>query len=253
MTFRTFFLAPVLAAMTAFVPAADAAELTVYSGGAVKTGLTGVVNDYAKTQQIAIDLRFMPMAPLMKKLDGGLLADVVVLAKERMDQAVLANIVDGKSVVPVGTVAMGVAVNQNAKAPDISTPEKFRAALLAAKSIVYIDPKIGTSGAHFAKVLEQLGITDEINRKATLGTGGYVVAPVGKGEIELGVHQITEILPVPGVKLVGPLPAPLNQETLYQGAVMTSSKSAKSAKALLAYLQSADARAIFKAKGFIEK
>ena len=72
--------------------------------------------------------------------------------------------------------------------------------MLAAKSIVYIDPKTGTSGKHVAEILSKLGIADEVNRKAKLGQGGYIIEPVGRGEIELGIHQISEILPVKGVK-----------------------------------------------------
>jgi molybdate transport system substrate-binding protein len=80
---------------------------------------------------------------------------------------------------------------------------------------VYIDPKVGTSGKHVAEVLQRLGIAEEVNKKAKLGEGGYVVAPVGRGEIELGIHQISEILPVPGVKLLGPLPPELQKYTIY--------------------------------------
>ncbi len=250
MHIRAFLLAA--AALVTAAPAL-AVDLTVYSGGAVKTGLSEAVDRFTKTQHVTVNLVFLPMGPMMKKLEGGLATDVVVLAKERMDEAVRANYVPRETVTPVGTVAMGVAVHTDAKAPDISTPEKFKAALLAAKSIVYIDPKTGTSGKHFAKVLDTLGIRAEIDAKATLGTGGYVVAPVGKGEIEMGVHQITEILPVPGVKVVGVLPPPLGLETTYLGGVTTGAKKPALAKALLAYLRSDEVRALFKERGFIEK
>jgi molybdate transport system substrate-binding protein len=114
---------------------------------------------------------------------------------------------------------------------------------------VYIDPARGTSGKHFAGVLQQLGIAEQVNAKATLGSGGYVVAPVGKGEIELGVHQITEILPVPGVKLVGPLP-PALQWTTYTVVAMPGAKSPDAARALVVFLRSPEALAIFAPKGF---
>ena len=115
---------------------------------------------------------------------------------------------------------------------------------------MYIDPARGTSGKHFAGVLQQLGIAEQVNAKATLGSGGYVVAPVGKGEIELGVHQITEILPVPGVKLVGPLPPSLQKWTTYTAVAMPGAKSPDAARALVAFLTSADASAIFAPRAF---
>jgi molybdate transport system substrate-binding protein len=120
--------------------------------------------------------------------------------------------------------------------------DAFKKTLLAAKSVVYIDPKVGTSGKHVAEVLQRLGIAQEVNAKATLGSGGYVVAPVGKGEIELGIHQISEILPVPGVKLAGPLPAELQKFTVYVAVPVASSKKLSTVKAFIDHLSSAQAR-----------
>jgi molybdate transport system substrate-binding protein len=116
---------------------------------------------------------------------------------------------------PLARVGIGVAVNQSAPSPDISTVEAFKRTLLAAKSIVYIDPKVGTSGKHLAEVFARLGIAEQVNAKARLGSGGYIVEPVGRGEIELGIHQISEIIPVKGVKLVGELPRELQKYTTY--------------------------------------
>ena len=232
---------------------ASAADLTVYSGGAVQSGLADAVKLYQQRQGVSIELNFLPMGPLTQHLAEGLVPDVVVLADDRMANAVKSAMVENDSVIEVGRVAMGVAVNAKAPAPDISTPEAFKQALLNAKSIVYIDPARGTSGAHFAKVLERLGIADAVKGKTTLGSGGHVVEPVGRGEIELGVHQISEILPVEGVKLVGPLPPALQNETLYQGAVMAASSHKTEARAFLTFIRSPEVRQIFTAKGFIER
>jgi molybdate transport system substrate-binding protein len=222
------------------------ADLTIYSGGAVKSGL----EEAATVTKTKVTLEFAPMGPLMKRLADGLAGDVIVLSDDRMAEAAAS--VDAATITEVGRVAMGVAVHESAALPDISTPEAFKQTLLAVKSIVYIDPTRGTSGAHFAKVIEQLGIADAVKAKATLGTGGAVVEPVGRGEIELGVHQITEILPVKGVKLVGPLPAELQKETLYQGATLKGSAKTDEARLFLAFLRSPAIRATFKAKGFVE-
>ena len=230
----------------------SAAELTVYSGGAVQSGLTEAAKLYERKHGVKIELNFMPMGPLTQRLAEGLVSDIVVLTEERMATAINSAIVDKDTRIDVGRVAMGVAVNAKAPAPDISTPEAFKQALLAAKSIVYIDPARGTSGAHVVKVLERLGITDAVKGKTTLGTGGYVVAPVGRGEIELGIHQITEILPVEGVKLVGPLPPGLQNETLYQGAVMSASGRKTEAGNFLSFVRSPEIRQVFIAKGFVE-
>jgi molybdate transport system substrate-binding protein len=228
------------------------ADLTVYSGGAVSTALTDVANRYQKLKGTKIALSFLPMGPLVKRMDEGLAADIVVLADDRVPGAIASGKIDKDSIVDVGRVGIGVAVNAKAPTPDISTPEAFKHTLLAAKSIVYIDPTRGTSGAHIAKVLDQLGIADAVKAKTTLGSGGQVCEPVGKGEIELGIQQMTEILPVEGVKLVGPLPPGLQKETVYQGAVMSVSAQKAEAQAFLDYVRSPEIRALFKAKGFIE-
>jgi molybdate transport system substrate-binding protein len=246
------FLCALLLAFAGQPASAFAADLTIYSGGAVQSGLTDAAKRYEAKQGIKIELNFMPMGPLSQRLAEGLVADLVVLTADRMSNAVKAGQVEKESAVEVGRVAIGVAVNAKASSPDISTPEALKQTLLAAKSIVYIDPARGTSGAHVVKMLEQLGIADAIKPKTTLGSGGYVVEPVGRGEIELGIHQITEILPVQGVKLAGPLPPPFQSETVYQGAVMQASEHKAEARGFLALLRSPEIRQAFAAKGFIE-
>jgi molybdate transport system substrate-binding protein len=238
--------------MMLMTPNAARADLTIYSGGAVKSGLSEAAARFQQEKGVKITLEFMPMGPLTKKMDEGLAADLVVLSQDRVPAAVASGKIDKASLVEIGRVAIGVAVNEDAPAPDISTPEAFKQALLAAKSIVYIDPARGTSGAHIAKVLADLGIADAVKAKTTLGEGGYVVEPVGRGEIELGIHQITEILPVKGIKLVGPLPPALQKETAYSGAILSGSAQTAEASAFLAFIRSPAVREMFKAKGFLE-
>lgn len=240
-----------LAAVAFSFPAA-AGEVTIYSGGAVKSALVEAASGFEKQRGTKIAIEFHPMGPLTKKLAEGATPDIVILTREVMDEEGKKPSIAGAPQTEVGRVAIGVAVGANAPVPDISTPEAFKNALLAAKSIVYIDPTRGTSGKHLAGVFERLGIAEAIKPKTTLGSGGYVVEPVGKGQIELGIHQITEILPVPGVKLVGPLPAPLQKETIYVGAVTKTARNPKEAQDFLTYLRTAEVRALFAEKGFIE-
>ena len=135
--------------------------------------------------------------------------------------------------------------------PDISTPEALRRTLLAAKSVTYMDPERGTSGKHFDElVLGKLGIRDAVRAKATLGEGGYISEKVAKGEVELAVHNVTEILPVSGVTLAGTLPAELQKSTIYAGAIMKGSTQRQAALALLDYLTSPAGRKPFLDRGF---
>jgi molybdate transport system substrate-binding protein len=136
-------------------------------------------------------------------------------------------------------VGIGVAVHEKAPLPDISTPEAMRRTLLAAKSIVYINPKTGTSGKYVEDMLARLNILEQMKPRTTLVNEGYAVAPVGRGEVELGIHQISEILPVPGVRLVGPLPAEFQRYTVYVAVPMNDRAAVKD---LVSHLTSAQAR-----------
>ena len=212
-----------LAAVLALAaPAVAAQELRVLSGGAAKSLIEPLAKSFPHGK---VEVRYQPMGPLVETLAQGAEADIVVVTEETLPRLERQNLVK-RGAKPIARVGIGVAVNEKARAPDISTVDAFRRTLLAAKSVVYIDPKVGTSGKHVAAVLERLGITAEVNAKARLGQGGYIVEPVGRGEIELGIHQISEILPVKGVKLAGPLPAELQKYTTYVAAPVRESRLA---------------------------
>ena len=163
-----------------------------------------------------VKVDFLPMGRLVKALEEGQKPDVLVVT-----EAVLAQLkLQGK---PIARVGVGVGVREDAPLPDISTAEAFRKTLLAAKSVTYMDPNIGTSGKHVAEVLEILGIARQVNAKTKFGKGGAVADFVASGEIELAVHQISEILAVKGVRLAGPLPGNLQKFTVYSAVARVQS------------------------------
>jgi len=123
----------------------------------------------------------------------------------------------------------------------------MRRTLLAAKSIVYINPKTGTSGKYVEDMLSKLNILEDMKSKTTLINEGYAVAPVGRGEVELGIHQISEILPVPGVKLVGPLPAEFQRYTVYTMVPLSDSPAVSD---LIKHLTGPQARERLKQAGY---
>ena len=244
----TLLLAFLLAPLSAH--AADN-TLVVFSGCAVKSALTDTIAAFEKSTGQRVSADFAPMGALRKKIEDGAQADVLVLAAEVMDEAERKGWVVPGTAVELGRIGVGVAVNEKAASPDISTPDAFKATLLAAKSIVMINPATGTSGRHLAQVFDQLGIADLLKPKTTYLEGGYVVERVGTGEIEIGLHQITEILPVKGIKLVGPLLGPLQKVTIYAGAVTKSAARPDDARRLLAFLRTPEMQATFAAKGFL--
>jgi molybdate transport system substrate-binding protein len=227
-----------------------AAEIRVISGGAAKAFVQPLVGPFQSETGHSVLIDWQPMGTLVKSLAGGQPVDMVIVTSEVLEQLER----DGKMPKglgrPLARVGVGVAVNERAPDPDISNAEAFRRTLLAARSVVYIDPAIGTSGKHVAQVLERLGIAEQMKPKTTLLKGGYVVEPVGRGEIELGIHQISEMLPVKGVRVVGPLPAELQKYTTYVAVPVAASGQGAAVDSFVRYLTAPAARSRLPALGY---
>jgi molybdate transport system substrate-binding protein len=228
-----------------------AAEISILSAGAVNVPLSSLADTYQRQTGDKIEVSFNTMGALQQKVAAGERADIVIATAEGMEQLERqGNIVPG-STVPLGQVGIGVAVRENAPLPDISTTEAFKQTLLRAKSIIYVNPSKGTSGKHLAGVFERLGIAEAVRQKTVLSDGGYAVEPVAKGDVEIGMQQVSEILPVKGVTFVGPLPPDLQKITTYSAAIMSGAKSREAATAFIHHLASNEGRATFVAKGFV--
>ena len=232
----------------------QAAEVKVVSGGAFRQVLNALAAQYRKDTGTKLDITYRTVGQHLTLIRGGQEGfDVAILTPEAIDA--LAN--EGK-VVPgtradLAKTGIGVVIKAGAPAPDISTVDAFKRALLAAKSVAFIDPKAGgSSGIYVEGLLARLGIADQVNAKAAkavLVHGGAVADHVADGEAEIGVHQISEILPVAGAKLVGPLPAEIQNFTVYAAGVGTAAKDGAAARALVKFLASPSAQPIIRAKG----
>jgi molybdate transport system substrate-binding protein len=174
--------------------------------------------------------------------------DGAVLTPEAIDGLIKDGKVAAGSRADLAKTGVGVVVKAGAPPPDIGSVEAFKRTLLAAKSVAYIDPAAGgSSGIYVGKLLERLGIAAEVNAKAKLIQGGEVASHVVDGEAEIGIHQISEILAVQGAVLVGPLPAEIQNFTIYAAGVGTAAKDG--AGALVEFLAGPHAGPIIKAKG----
>jgi molybdate transport system substrate-binding protein len=149
--------------------------------------------------------------------------------------------------------AMALAVQRGATKPDISSAEKFKAALMAAKSLGMSNPVGGgQSGANLAKIFDRLGITEAMKAKAVYGPGG----PAGlighflvRREVEIGIQQLPELMAVPGIDIVGPLPSDIQMMTVFSAGVSTGAKNPNGAKTLIQFLATPAAKAVIEAKG----
>ena len=220
---------------------AEAAELQVISAGAMRSIVTELAAAFEKETGHTVKLTFGTVGVIKAKLAEATPVDVVIMTDEAMrDMTRQGAVVEG-SWTAIGRTGIGVAVRDGAPKPDIGSPEALKQTLLSTKSLVYVDPaQGGTSGIHFAGVLQRLGIADAVKPKTTLVPGGYPAELVARGDVELVVHQISEIIPVKGVTLVGPLPKELQKTTVYAAGVTVGSASRTTAGAFVAFLARPD-------------
>jgi molybdate transport system substrate-binding protein len=227
------------------VSPARGAELQVFGAGAVRAIVTELAEAFRQETGQGVALSFGTVGVTRQKLASGAPVDVVIMTDAAIDDVAKQGAVVAGSRADIARTGMGVGVREGAPRPDIATTEAFKATLLGAKSIVYVDPAQGaTSGIHFASVLARLGIADAVRGKSQLVPGGYPAEKVASGEAELVVHQISEIVPVKGVVLVGPLPPDLQKVTVYSAGLAARSASPEAARAFIAFLT----RPAFKAK-----
>jgi len=241
----------ILLALASCAFGAAAAEVAVLAGGAVKSGLVEAAAAWEKQSGHAVKATFAPAGEMLKRLAAGETFDIVIIPVENFEALERAGTVAPGARRPIAGVGIAVAVKKGAVVPDISTPESVKRLLVEAKSVTYMDPARGTSGKFVDEVvLPRLGIRDEVRAKTRFGEGGAIAEKVARGEVEVAIHQYTEILPVEGVIAVGPLPPELQKVSLYTGAVTRASRSPRESAALLEYLASSAGRAPFLARGF---
>ncbi len=249
MRFAPMVLATAL--MLAMSQRVEAAELKVISGGAFKGVLNALAAEYEKETGNKLDITYRTVGQHLALLrDGKEAFDVAVLTPAAIDGLIKDGKVAPGTRADLAKTGVGVVVKEGAPRPDISSVDAFKRTLLAAKSVAYIDPKAGgSSGIYVGKLLEKLGIADPVNAKAVLVQGGAVADHIANGEAEIGIHQISEILHVKGTVLVGPLPAEIQNFTVYSAGVGAGAQNDAAARALVKFLSGPHALPIIKERG----
>ena len=226
------------AAVLATAGQAEAAEIRVLSAGAVRAVVTELAQAFEKETGHKVSLAFGTAGVTRQRLASEP-ADVVILTDAGIDATIKEGGIVAGTRADIGRSGMGVGVRDGAPRPDISTSDAFKRALLATPSITYVDPAQGaTSGIYFASLLQTFGIADAMKPKTTLVPGGYPAELVARGEVAMVVHQISEIVPVKGVALVGPLPKEVQKVTVYSAGIATKATSPDAARAFVAFLTS---------------
>jgi molybdate transport system substrate-binding protein len=230
-----------------------AIDIKVLSTTAMKMVFEELSPAFERATGNRLDVTLGPSLRLEKQIGEGEVADVAIVSASGVrDLVEQGRLVDG-SAVEIARSSIGVAVPKGAPKPDLSTAEGFKRAMLAAKSIACSRPVGGgQSGVHLAQVFADLGITEQMQAKSKYGAGG----PTGlaglmvlRGEADIGIQQMAELMAVDGIDVVGPLPAEIQMVTPFVAAIPTNAAYAAAGRAVIAFLTTPDAKRVIKARG----
>jgi molybdate transport system substrate-binding protein len=235
--------------------APSAEQLRVLSAVGMRQVMVALAPTFEQETGHKLAIAFDSGAVIVRRVRSGEAADVIIIPRAAIDELVRAGVAGATSVVDVARSTVGVAVRKGATKPDISSADAVRRTLLAAKSIAMPDPSLGgSSGVHIAKMLEHLGIAEELRPRTILASnpdreeempGSLVVS----GRAEIALHQIQELRAVPGLEIVGPLPGDLKGDFLFSAAVRTGSPREAAGRRFLDVLKRPETVALIKSKG----
>jgi len=245
-TMRSFGrIASVAVTLISFASMAGAADIRVLSVGAVQHAVKELATEFGNETGHKVILTFASPVVVTQKIKDGESFDAVIVSEPAMDRLDKEGVVNPESRVPLAKTGMGVAVRAGAPLPDLSTPETFKQSLLAAKSVVHGDPTLpNQSGEKAERILVQAGILDALKPRLKMVPGQAASQElIAKGEVEMGLYNVSEISEDKGLAFAGPVPALLQVTTSYEGALMSDGAVPEAARAFIRFLASHDARA----------
>lgn len=251
MNSKVMWAAGVAISLVLGMPAANAAELKVFVGGAMTETVEKIGAEFAKASGNKLDYVSDTTGSLQKRLQAGEKADVIVVTAAGLDALQKENRIAPGTRTTLVRALIGVAMQPNGTAPDLSSPDSFKASLLKARSVSYVNPAAGgTSGTYFEGLLKRMGIYDQMKSKIVYRNQGSEVADaVAKRDAEIGISFIAELAPNKGVKIAGPLPDAIQNPADYVAGVTTVSTNSEAARAFIRAMTSPSGGAVFKAAG----
>jgi molybdate transport system substrate-binding protein len=213
----------------------------------LKTVLAEVIPGFERTMGVTVEARYASTNMLLDQLKAGAHADLALLTAEAIDRLIAERAIVRGSRVDIASSAIGIAVKKGAPHPDIATVETLKQALLAAKSVAH--SKTGISGLYAPELFERLGIAEPMKPKAIVPDPLTVGEAVARGDAEIAFQQISELLPVAGVEVVGPLPAGVQKLTVFAGGIFVHAIEPAAARALVEQLTSRAARPVYARMG----
>jgi molybdate transport system substrate-binding protein len=198
-----------------------------------------------------LEIDWRPTAAIMRSIEEGRRADLIIAIDGSMDKLVAQGIVRKNTRVVLADSVLGVGVRHGAPKPDVSTVASFKSAMLGARAVAY--SKAGASGIYFAQLIERLGIAEAVNARAVVIPMGFTAEKVASGEADLAIQQISELMSVSGIDVAGPFPAEIQAVTTFDAAVFTDAINPQGAAAFLKALTSPAATTAYANGGLVSR
>jgi molybdate transport system substrate-binding protein len=246
-------LAGAFAALLLFIQPGigHAAEIKVLCAAGFRVAMNELAANFERVSNDKLILSFATVEVAVKQIQGGEMADVVVLHREGIDSLIKDGKARASGVSPIARVGISVAVAKGAPKPDINSPDAFKRALVAAKSITYLDPATGgASGLIMPKMLDQMGIAKEMKEKTILvPLATAMPGLLASGKAQIAIHQTGLLLTLSDIDIVGPVPASLYPAIVFTATITNSAKDAGAAKTFIDFLRSPQSAKVIKTKG----
>jgi molybdate transport system substrate-binding protein len=223
-----------------------AASIDVLSTLALRGVLVEIAEEFRARTGVSFAATYKSTNMALNLIAQGAIADIAIITREAIDRLVRDGVIVAGSTADLAQSGVGLAVRAGAPKPDISTVAAFKRTLLETKSIAF--SRLGASGVHFAEVIERLGIADDVRRKANI-SDSYVGEVAARGETEMAVQQISELMPVAGIDIVGPLPGELQKISVFAAGIFRAARYPDAAGKLIAYLAAPGLSAVLIRKG----
>ena len=228
-----------------------AAEMRVITSGAMQGVLRVLAGEFTAANGHEIEIVSRPVFGVQELVNSGAPADVIMTSDVAMESFLSAGALRAETLTRIGFIGIGVAVRAGAPQPDISSAADFRNAMLEAQSVVFMNPDAGVSSAvALRQIFDDLGISDAIAAKALILDEGLAAPSVANGNAEIALQNMTQLVGVEGIDIVGPLPPDIQIQTGYKAAVAANSEHADAAAQLIAYLTRPEAMALWVKAGF---
>jgi molybdate transport system substrate-binding protein len=221
--------------------------IRILASNSIRAVMGELVPQFERASGISVSVSYDPAKVMLARIAKGETGDLAITGSGAIDELVKQGKILAGSRRVLARCRVGVAVRAGQPRPDIGTVESLKRALLAAKSVAYTQE--GASGMHFSGVIERLGIAEEVRAKAVRQPGGLIGELVAAGKAEIAIQQIPELLAVPGIELIGPLPAEIQLVTVSSAGIFAGAEQKEAAQSLIAFLASPAASRVMQAKG----